>query len=265
MPTSSPFEQQLQQQRSTVVPAAAGMQSAAATNNAKGNGNATQGYIVKELSVTADLIDSFVQDEAKQEPAASLAQQAWIKSLKDSSGGKVVFSAEGDGHAMAQHLSTGLSGDHLFLSLLQNDLIRDMVVIYADKKIYTALRFGVPVCGHPTIVHGGLTSAIFDETFGVLLYAAGRYSHLELEHGVFTARLEVDYKKPLPAESTVLCTAQVDSLEGRKIWVAADLTDPLQQTVYASSRALFVKPKAPVPTLAPAGAAPAAVPAAATV
>jgi hypothetical protein len=44
-------------------------------------------------------------------------------------------------------------------------------------------------------VQGGLTSAIFDETFGVLLYAAGRYNHLELEHGVFTARLEVDYKK----------------------------------------------------------------------
>jgi hypothetical protein len=127
-----------------------------------------------------------------------------------------------------------------FLSLLQNDLIMDMVVIYADKQIYTALKFGVPVCGHPTIVHvsmitkwlagaagcsvvmmrsrfgcrktlvahtvlrgrfvlspaqGGLTSAIFDETFGVLLYAAGRYNHLELEHGVFTARLEVDYKK----------------------------------------------------------------------
>lgn len=50
-----------------------------------------------------------------------------------------------------------------FLSLLQNELIRDMVVIYTDKLLHTVLRFGVPVCGHPTIVHGGLTSAIFDE------------------------------------------------------------------------------------------------------
>lgn len=50
-----------------------------------------------------------------------------------------------------------------FLSLLQNDLIRDMMVIYTDKLLHTVLRFGVPVCGHPTIVHGGLTSAIFDE------------------------------------------------------------------------------------------------------
>jgi hypothetical protein len=105
MPTSSPFEQQLQQQRSTAgqAPAAAGMQGVAA-NGAHDNGSAAQGYIVKELSVTADLMDSFVQDAAKQEPAASLAQQAWIKSLIDSSGGKVVFSAAGDGHAMAQHL-----------------------------------------------------------------------------------------------------------------------------------------------------------------
>lgn len=131
-----------------------------------------------------------------------------------------------------------------------------MVVIYTDKLLHTVLRFGVPVCGHPTIVHGGLTSATFDEvrrrgsgeddvstvhrlhpsfhrfaapldsfqramnmspsrllpavtvmqlvqapvllllqTFGVLLYAAGRWNHLDLEHGVFTARLEVDYKK----------------------------------------------------------------------
>jgi hypothetical protein len=99
MPTSSPFEQKL----SASAAAGPGMQPAPA-KVANQNGNTPQGYIVKELSVTADLIDSFVQDAAKQEPAASLAQQAWIKSLIDSSGGKVVFSAEGDGHAMAQHL-----------------------------------------------------------------------------------------------------------------------------------------------------------------
>jgi hypothetical protein len=56
-------------------------------------------------------------------------------------------------------------------------------------------------------VQGGLTSAIFDETFGVLLYAAGRYNHLELEHGVFTARLEVDYKKVRPAAAATAAAA----------------------------------------------------------
>jgi hypothetical protein len=52
--------------------------------------------------------------------------------------------------------------------------------------------------------------------------------------------------QPLPAESTVICEAEVESVEGRKIWVAAKLTDPSGDTVYAASRALFVKPKQPV-------------------
>lgn len=210
--------------------------------------NQYEGYAVKELSVTADLIQTYLDE--KEQPGA-LRSENWVADLiQQHPQSKVVFSAHGDGHSMPQHLSTGLSGDHLFLSLLQNDVIRDMVVIYTDQEIHTVLRFGVPVCGHPTIVHGGLTSAIFDETFGVLLYAAGHWGHLDLEHGVFTARLEVDYKKPLPAESTIICTARVESCEGRKIWVVADITDPSRQTVYASSRALFVKPKAPVPNLA---------------
>jgi hypothetical protein len=59
---------------------------------------------------------------------------------------------------------------------------------------------------------GGLTSAIFDETFGVLLYAAGRYNHLELEHGVFTARLEVDYKKVRAAAAAAAAGATCSAL-----------------------------------------------------
>ena len=37
----------------------------------------------------------------------------------------------------------------------------------------------------------------------------------------FTARLEVDYKKPMPASADVICTARVESVEGRKVggWV----------------------------------------------
>jgi hypothetical protein len=55
-----------------------------------------------------------------------------------------------------------------FLSLLTNHLLHDMVVVYspAATTVHTALRLGVPVCGHPQITHGGLTSAIFDETYG---------------------------------------------------------------------------------------------------
>lgn len=83
-----------------------------------------------------------------------------------------------------------------FLALLKMDLIKDMMVLYDDNthQIHNILQLGVPVCGHPTLVHGGLTSAIFDETFGALLFTLKRrgFEHITT---VFTARLEVDYKK----------------------------------------------------------------------
>lgn len=59
-----------------------------------------------------------------------------------------------------------------FLSLIEHHFIRDMAVLYQAPAmtVHTAIRLGVAVCGHPTIVHGGLTGAIFDETFGALLF-----------------------------------------------------------------------------------------------
>lgn len=43
-----------------------------------------------------------------------------------------------------------------------------------------------------------------------------------------------------------MCEVEVESMEGRKIWLTGKLTDPTADTVYAASRALFVKPKQPV-------------------
>jgi acyl-CoA thioesterase FadM len=60
---------------------------------------------------------------------------------------------------------------------------------------------------------------------------------------VFTARLEVDYKAPLPAESTVVCRAAVQSFEGRKLWLDAEVADPDSGLVYARSKSLFVIPR----------------------
>ena len=37
----------------------------------------------------------------------------------------------------------------------------------------------------------------------------------------FTVHLEVDYKKPIPSDTNLICTASVISVEGRKAWVNA--------------------------------------------
>lgn len=66
----------------------------------------------------------------------------------------------------------------------------------------------------------GLTSAIIDETLGGLNYIMKREGVIDSGPS-FTVHLEVDYKKPIPSESTVICTAKVSSVEGRKCWVSA--------------------------------------------
>lgn len=73
--------------------------------------NQYEGYAVKELSVTADLIQTYLDE--KEQPGA-LRSENWVADLiQQHPQSKVVFSAHGDGHSMPQHLSTGLSGDHL--------------------------------------------------------------------------------------------------------------------------------------------------------
>jgi hypothetical protein len=52
--------------------------------------------------------------------------------------------------------------------------------------------------------HVGLTSAVIDENLGVLNYILKR-DHIVPHGPSFTVHLEVDYKKPISAGSTVVC------------------------------------------------------------
>lgn len=50
------------------------------------------------------------------------------------------------------------------------------------------------VCGFPTIVHGGFTAAVMDETLGFLLFALKKQQALPFWGPAYTAHLEVEYK-----------------------------------------------------------------------
>lgn len=55
--------------------------------------------------------------------------------------------------------------------------------------------------------------------------------------------MQVDYKAKIAAGSTILCTCSVEKIDGRKLWMTAELIDGPTGKVYAKSRALFVAPK----------------------
>lgn len=97
------------------------------------------------------------------------------------------------------------------------------------------------VCGYPSTVHGGLTAAIVDETFGGLYTALLTTGNLGATLPGLTARLELDYKKKIPSGTVLLVTAELESVEPRKVWMKATVSDGSRAT-FATGRALFVAP-----------------------
>ena len=70
--------------------------------------------------------------------------------------------------------------------------------------------------------------------------------HPSLMHGHrkwCALHVQVAYKAPVPASTSLICTASLDSLDGRKAWVSAQVLDKPGGTLYATGKALFVIPK----------------------
>lgn len=109
----------------------------------------------------------------------------------------------------------------------------------AARRVFTVWPLGRRVCGHPGIVHGGVTALILDESFGQSYWA-----WFATERGPgFTANLTVDYKSPMPALSWVCATIDVVSVEGRKVRLSATMSDRpggIGGTVYATASCLFI-------------------------
>jgi acyl-coenzyme A thioesterase PaaI-like protein len=67
--------------------------------------------------------------------------------------------------------------------------------------------------GAPGLAHGGLLAAAFDETLGALNWLLGRPA--------VTARLEVDFRRPVPVGTVLRIDAEVLGVDRRKIYSRA--------------------------------------------
>ena len=109
-----------------------------------------------------------------------------------------------------------------------------------DKSLVSEVRWGKHACGHAGLVHGGAIAATFDDAFGALFFS------LEMGKG-FTARLEVNYRKPIPAGTSLRVVTSVESVEGRKVWMGSKIVGGDGATVFADARSLFVVARVPTP------------------
>lgn len=108
----------------------------------------------------------------------------------------------------------------------------------ATRTVYGVWPLGARVCGHPGLVHGGVTALLLDEMFGQAYWA---FTFGERGPG-FTANLNVDYKAPVPAGSWLCITVRETGVEGRKVRLAATVADgpSSDAKVYAAASCLFV-------------------------
>lgn len=109
------------------------------------------------------------------------------------------------------------------------------------KEFVSVVYVGDDLCGHPSIVHGGFLATMLDEGLARCCFPV-------LPHKIgVTANLNINYRKPTPANSFLVLRAETTKTEGRKAWVKGHielLSKPGEKpTILAEATGLFVSPK----------------------
>nr|WP_232304087.1 PaaI family thioesterase [Pseudofrankia sp. DC12] len=88
--------------------------------------------------------------------------------------------------------------------------------------------------GAPGLAHGGLLASALDEILGML-------GHLTRMSCV-TARLETDFRRPVPVGTTLYLSSRADAVAGRKLYASGEgHLDASDGPVAVRARALFVQ------------------------
>jgi len=85
--------------------------------------------------------------------------------------------------------------------------------------------------GAPSFAHGGAVATALDDCLGFLLYVIGAPA--------VTAKLEVNYRKPVTLDTEYTLWAHLDGREGRKLFTTVEMYDAAGGVV-ADGKGLFV-------------------------
>ena len=105
-----------------------------------------------------------------------------------------------------------------------------------DGGVVAEAVLGLPYEGPPSYVHGGMSALLMDQLLGSAAIGAGLWG--------MTARLELDYRRPVPLETPLVLRAAVTEALGRKVVITGTIAlaeAPEQPLVEA--RGVFVPPR----------------------
>lgn len=105
-----------------------------------------------------------------------------------------------------------------------------------DGGVVAEAVLGLPYEGPPSYVHGGMSALLMDQMLGSAAIVAGLWG--------MTARLELDYRRPVPLETRLLLRAAVTGTAGRKVVVTGTiaLADAPEQPL-VEAHGVFVTPR----------------------
>ncbi|OEU13154.1 hypothetical protein FRACYDRAFT_242909 [Fragilariopsis cylindrus CCMP1102] len=141
--------------------------------------------------------------------------------------------------AMKEHAIFGaLNGDSMIEKYeiwkqkprLQQQTNDNDIGIDIDNVVIGYVQFGDNLNGHIGIVHGGIISLLFDDICGFAFDALG------IKHAV-TANLNVNYRKPLLANTEVSLEVQFDKMKskGRKLYFNVQMKSTNTKTTSTTS------------------------------
>ncbi|MCZ2823481.1 MULTISPECIES: PaaI family thioesterase [unclassified Modestobacter] len=111
-----------------------------------------------------------------------------------------------------------------------------LVIRREDGGVVSEVTLGLAYEGPPSYVHGGMSALLMDQLLGSAAIAAGLWG--------MTARLELDYRRPVPLETALVLRAAVSGNTGRKTVITGTIalaTAPDQPLVQAHG--VFVTPR----------------------
>ncbi len=86
--------------------------------------------------------------------------------------------------------------------------------------------------GAPDRSHGGIVAGLIDDTYGFVLQLLGEMA--------FTGELAIRYEAGVPIGEPLVCRAELDRREGRKLFMRAVLTIGATGEVLVRSTATFI-------------------------
>jgi acyl-coenzyme A thioesterase PaaI-like protein len=105
-----------------------------------------------------------------------------------------------------------------------------------DGGVVAEVTLGLPYEGPPSYVHGGVSALLLDQLLGTAAHASGLWG--------MTARLELDYRRPVPLETPLLLRATTGESQGRRVAITGSIAlaeVPDQPLVQA--RGMWVTPR----------------------